>query len=159
MAARPRRLPHVSYVGRRRYFLTFCVSHRSRVFADADVVALVLSQFSKTAAEYGFAVLAYCFMPDHVHLLVAGITDASDLQRFVKMAKQRAGGVYARRHGRALWQEGYFERVLRENDDGLECARYIVDNPVRAGLVTSPEDYPFLGSEVWPLSVLMEGLQ
>ena len=72
-----------------------------------------MEQFRRTALLERFAILAYCLMPDHVHLLVEGLTDTSDLTRFAKMAKQRSGGIYRRRFGKRLWQEGYFERVLR----------------------------------------------
>jgi REP-associated tyrosine transposase len=73
-------------------------------------------------------------MPDHVHLLVEGLSASSDLKRFAKMAKQRSGGVHRRRCGQRLWQEGYFDRVLRDRDDPSAIARYIIDNPIEAGL-------------------------
>ena len=45
-----------------------------------------------------------------------------------------------------LWQEGYYDHVLREADDVAEVIAYIVNNPVRAKLVVSPAEYPFWGS-------------
>ena len=95
-------------------------------------------------------------MPDHAHLLVEGVDDASDLRRFAKLAKQRSGGVHKRKTGQLLWQEGYFERVLRDDDSGRDCARYIINNPVRSGLVQSPLDYPYLGSQEWLIEELIE---
>jgi putative transposase len=129
-------------VGRAIYFLTFCTYQRAKTFADPDVVAKTLEQFRRTAAIEQFAIRAYCLMPDHAHLLVEGISSASDLQRFAKMAKQRSGGLYRRRSGVRLWQEGYFERVLRHSEDVRSIAQYIVDNPIRAGF---PPDYPHVG--------------
>jgi REP element-mobilizing transposase RayT len=58
-------------------------------------------------------------MPDHAYLLVEGLAHDSDLRCFAKMAKQRSGGVYRRRWGQRLWQEGYYERVLRDEDDAF----------------------------------------
>ena len=97
-------------------------------------------------------------MPDHAHMLVEGLGDDSDFKRFAKMAKQRSGGLYARKHHARLWQEGYHERVLREEDDARDLARYIVNNPVRAGLVENPEEYPFVGSDTWTMTELLESL-
>ena len=97
-------------------------------------------------------------MPDHAHLLVEGLSESSDLRRFAKLAKQRSGGVFARRSDELLWQEGFYDRVLRESDDIEGVARYIIGNPVRAGLVASPAEYPHIGSDVWPLDQLLEGL-
>ena len=103
-----------------------------------------------------FAILAYCFMPDHVHLLVEGLSETSDLKRFAKMAKQRSGASHALSVGGPLWQEGYWETMLREADDSRTIARYIMENPVRAGLVASPLQYPFLGSDMWPVMQILE---
>jgi putative transposase len=150
--SRPKRLPGVSYVGPHQYFLTICTHRRSRLFEEETFVSDVLHQFRRTSVVEGFALLVYCFMPDHAHLLVEGLTDTSDLRRFVKLAKQRSGAIYAATHRRRLWQEGYYERMLRRDDDVKGIARYILENPVRAGLVTCPREYPFLGSDVWSLS-------
>jgi putative transposase len=153
--SRPRRLSTSSYVGLARYSLTFCTRDRLVAFKRADVVALALDQFRRTATDEKFAILTYCLMPDHAHLLVEGCDRDSDLRRFAKMAKQRSGGLYRRRYGQSLWQEGYHDRVLRDEDDALQIARYVVNNPVRAGLVKSPADYPYLGSDQWTLDELL----
>ncbi len=95
-------------------------------------------------------------MPDHAHLLVEGLTGGASLRRFVKMAKQRSGAAYALASGHPLWQKGYYERVLRHDEEAQHVARYIVANPVRAGLVRSPDEYPHLGSDIWTVAELIE---
>src|SRR5215211_1046793 len=156
--SRPRRLDGFSYVGPAQYFLTFCTFERLPVLKDSHLRDQALRQFRLAASVEAFVILAYCLMPDHVHLLVEGTSDCSDFRRFAKMAKQRAGAAYARHSGRPLWQKGYFERVLRPHDNPKSIARYIVENPVRAGLATNPLDYPHVGSDVWGLQALIEGL-
>ncbi|HEY9465944.1 MAG TPA: transposase [Vicinamibacterales bacterium] len=141
--SRPKRLSSHNYLGIARYFLTFCTFERIQALADPDVAARTLEQFRRTAAIEQFAIRAYCLMPDHVHLLVEGLSARSDLKRFAKMAKQRSGGVHRRRCGVKLWQEGYFDRVLRDGDDPAALARYILDNPIEAGL----PNYPNVGSD------------
>jgi len=155
---RPHRLPHFSYVGPRRYFLTFCTFDRFDAFSDADAAIATLGQFLRCARRERLAILAYCIMPDHAHLLVEGLSSTSDLCRFAKLAKQYSGFAYRRLHGRPLWQEWYHERVLRETDDLKAFARYVVNNPVRAGLVEIASEYPFVGSEVWPVAELIASL-
>ena len=98
-------------------------------------------------------------MPDHVHFLIVGLNDNSDFKRFCKLAKQRSGSLHARKHGGPLWQEGYYDRVLREGDDSLTIARYLLANPVRAGLVAAPIDYPYLGSDRWTVAELIDAQQ
>jgi putative transposase len=98
-------------------------------------------------------------MPDHVHLLVQGQTEESDGRTFIKRAKQFSGFYYKQTFGRTLWQRYGFERVLRNDEPTLVVARYIIANPVRAGLVDRVEEYPFVGSCVYELSEILEAVQ
>jgi len=94
-------------------------------------------------------------MPDHVHLVVEGVFESSDLRRLVKIAKQRVAYVFStERRIATTWQEGYYERVLRSDDATNVVVRYVLDNPVRAGLVARAEDYPHSGAMFWPDSKL-----
>jgi putative transposase len=83
-------------------------------------------------------------MPDHCHLLVSG-HDGSCLQDFVRHFKQLSGYRHKREHGAQLWQISYHDHVLRNDEDLLAVARYIWDNPVRAGLVPDRTEYRFSG--------------
>jgi putative transposase len=155
---RPHRLAGFTYLGCYRYSLTFCTTFRAKLFVDADVVQLVLSQFLRAAVEEDFSVLAYCFMPDHVHFLVQGNAESSDGRRLIRLGKQYAGYAYSRKYGRKLWQPWGFERVLRDEDASFTVARYVVENPVRAGLVKTVSEYPFIGSQVYELKDLVRSL-
>lgn len=74
----PALCPTFTYVGRVSYFLTFVTFDRHPLFRDAGVVDLVLSQFRRAAHEHAFGVLVYCFMPEHVHLVVHGRHNTSE---------------------------------------------------------------------------------
>ena len=100
--------------------------------------------------------LAYCFMPDHVHLLIEGLRADSDCKRFISRAKQFSGFHYAQRHKRRLWQRYGYERVLRDDEATLDVARYILGNPLRAHLVNDIREYPFIGSSVMTVDGLIE---
>jgi REP element-mobilizing transposase RayT len=73
-------------------------------------------------------------------------------------AKQYAGYYYPKRFSQPLWQRYGYEHVLRSDDAIYTVARYIVANPVRAGLVKQVENYPFVGSLVFTLAELLEGI-
>lgn len=98
-------------------------------------------------------------MPDHVHLLVAGERDDADLKRFTKSAKQYSGFCFRQSTGLILWQRYSFERVLRHDEATAAVVRYVIANPVRAGIVRSPGDYPFWGSFVYSRTELLEFIQ
>jgi putative transposase len=147
ITARPCRLKNFDYVGFQRYFLTFCTAFRRPAFSDPAVAATLLMQMRRCATETGFAVLAYCFMPDHVHLLVAGVRADSALRSFVTRFKQASGYWYSKVNGHDLWQRGFYDYVLRDQDATGEIAGYILANPVRAGLTAAVGEYPFAGSD------------
>ena len=94
-------------------------------------------------------------MPDHLHLLIEGTSDDSDGKRFIKTFKQYSGYYYSQEWHDVLWQRYGFEHVLRDDEVSLEVVRYILGNPVRAGLADTVEDYPFVGSLVYELKDLV----
>jgi len=155
---RPRRLEGCDYLGCYRYSLTFCTNFRAKLFVEPEVVQLVLSQFLRAVGQEEFSVLAYCFMPDHVHVLVQGNSESSDARMLIKLGKQYAGYAYSAKYGRKLWQPWGFERVLRDDEASFTVARYIIENPVRAGLAKTVVEYPFVGSQVYELSDLIASL-
>lgn len=91
-------------------------------------------------------------MPDHLHVLLIGESEDADLCACVKRFKQLTGFAYKQLHQNRLWQHGYHERVLRDDEATLAVVRYILENPVRAGLAGRLGEYPFAGSDVysWP---------
>ena len=153
---RPRRLDPVDYVGFRQYFLTICTHQRGRHFTDTATVAMVLAQFLRVAIDEQFEVLAYCFMPDHLHAVVTARSEAADFQRFVRLAKQRSGFLFAQTAGRRLWQESYFERAVRTDESLPALIEYMLGNPVRAGLVAAPAEHPHWGSHFYSREELLE---
>ena len=74
------------------------------------------------------------------------------MTHFVKQIKQVTGFAYRQTHGGSLWQPGYHERILRDDESTLAVARYILENPVRAGLAKALGEWPLAGSDVysWP---------
>ena len=69
--------------------------------------------------------------------------------------KQYAGYYFKKSTGAMLWQRYGYEHVLRSELERATTIRYILDNPLRAGLATRLEDYPFLGSERYTLEELV----
>jgi REP element-mobilizing transposase RayT len=144
--SRPKRIPSYPYIGVQRYFITVCTHDRAEYFKDDGAVALVVNAFTITATEHAFTIVVYCAMPDHLHLLVDGDNDGADLKAFMKLAKQRAGYRFKRRSRCPLWQEGYYEHVLRDEEKTEAVVFYIIANPVRKGLVDNIIEYPHWGS-------------
>ena len=140
------RLKGFEYKGSYRYFVTICTLDKKPLFTDSALVAWLIGLLREQSKLFGFSVWAYCFMPDHLHLLIAGEHDDSDMRRFVSAYKQQAGFYYRKKTGLSLWQINYYEHVLRKVEDTKGVAYYIFNNPVRKGLAEDFKDYAFLGS-------------
>jgi putative transposase len=153
---RPGRLEGFPYVGLYRYFLTICAIRPTIPFQNRKVVESVLEQLRHFTAREQFALLAYCFMPDHVHLLVEGLSDGSDLRRLVTRWKQVTGFSYQRLEGRPLWWSGYHDHVLRAHESIAAYVSYVLQNPVKAGLARQIGEFPFAGSDVYSEEQLRE---
>jgi len=140
---KPIRLPKQHYLGRRAYFLTLCARDRAPYFRSRRIALWVLESLQQITAQQSFTLRAYCLMPDHLHLLLQGYSPSSDLLSFVKTFKHKTTFHFRSKTGKTLWQISFFDHILRTAEDLSKTAEYILLNPVRAGLVKRPEDYPY----------------
>jgi REP element-mobilizing transposase RayT len=132
----------------RIYLLTANTLDREPVFKDFTLGRLVVSQF-RAAQDQGCArSLAWVVMPDHFHWLIelqqgslAGL-----IQRTKSLSTKAVNLSAGRRRG--LWQRGFHDRALRREEDLVKVARYVVSNPLRAGLAGRFGDYP-LWDAIW----------
>ena len=88
-------------------------------------------------------------MPDHLHLVVTARDERADFQRYMANWKQRTGYHFKQRTGKLLWQESYFDHVLRDDEKTQTTVKYVLENPVRKSLVESFDKYPYSGSDVY----------
>lgn len=131
------------------YLVTTVVHGRRPVFtawADARCVARVMAD---RAMWQPHQCLAWVLMPDHWHGLVQ-LGMQGDLSAAMHLAKGRSARCWAleARMSGGLWQPGFHDRAIRRQQDVRKAARYIVANPLRAGLVTDVLKYPYWDA-VW----------
>ncbi len=144
--ARPR-LESFDYRGQHAYHVVLLTQARSPRFTDYSLARRCTRHLTQTAELLCFRLLAFCFMPDHLHVLVLGRDDMADLIRLVQRFKQVTSFEFKRATGVRLWQQSFYDRALRVEDDLVEVASYILGNPVRAGLAGSWRNYPLCGGE------------
>ncbi|NWE49342.1 transposase [Pseudomonas gingeri] len=130
------------------YLLTAVIENRRPILADWQTGRLLVQQF-RQAQSLGLAdSLTWVVMPDHFHWLVE--LKNGTLPELMLATKSRSAREINARSGRSgrLWQKGFHDRAIRREEDLLAVARYIVANPLRAGLVTQVGDYP-LWDAIW----------
>jgi len=133
------------YCQRRIYFLTICSLGGQEVFKDPQIVNWLLEKLKECCKSHGFTNYVYCFMPNHVHLLL-GCEEGFDLIAMVKHFKQLTGYHFKKEKSKGLWQKSYYDHILRKEEDVVKVVRYILENPVRKGLVKQADEYLFSGS-------------
>src|SRR5690606_38165875 len=129
------RLGRVSEAGR-PYLITAVTQDREPVFSDLNNARILVNTLRMEALQNGVQTWCYVVMPDHFHWLMQ-LNDES-----LGRVGGRVRGVCARKIGRRIWQRGCHDRAVRREDDLKALARYVIANPIRAGLVESVEDYP-----------------
>jgi putative transposase len=134
---------------RHAYVVTTVVHGRAPIFTDFNVACAAARCFVRPAFLGDAVMLAWVLMPDHAHWLIQ-LGDSDDLSMVVsrlKSASARAVNRILGRNGR-LWAATFHDRALRREDDLRIIARYIVSNPLRAGIVERISDYSFWDA-VW----------
>ena len=154
MALHPHRLSPEHYRGRFTHFLTACTYQRRPLFRQADLATAATDHLMRACRQHGFADIAHTLMPDHVHVLVEGLRLDSDFIKWLDLWRQLCGYWHKRRGRDELWQEGYWDYTLRDRTDVMPIASYIVWNPVVAGIVDDPTQYPYTGSDRFSISEL-----
>jgi len=130
------------------YHITTCTHERRPLFADATCARLVIGHMRNLHDDRRLSSLAWVLMPDHLHWLFA-LGEGATLSGVVKRFKGRsAAGLRPATGPGPVWQRGFHDHALRHDEDVQAIARYIVANPLRAGLVGRVGDYPWWGA-VW----------
>ena len=121
-----------------------CVTQARRPwFAEFSAARACVDVLRTADARGDSATLAWVVMPDHLHWLF-GLPGSRPLEVVVREVKAATSRRVRRvlRAGDFGWQRGFFDRAMRRDDHLVAVSRYIVANPLRAGLVTEIGDYP-----------------
>lgn len=146
---RKRNLPRLqpeAYIGQVQIACTICVQDRSKAFTDPQLVDRFVQLLGRALDENDSIASIYCFMPDHLHLLVSGASEGANPKAAVDKFKLLSGLWITGRKMPWRWQAGYRDHVIRISEDWRNQAAYVYMNPVRAGLVDDPARYPFTGA-------------
>ena len=119
------------------YHITTATDQRLPVFSDLPAARLLISALREAQTREDATTLAFVVMPDHLHWLMQ-LGSRGSLAQVIGAVKAAT----AHRIGRRIWQDGFHDHALRQEEDMTKIARYIVANPLRAHLVERLGDYP-----------------
>ncbi len=136
-------LPHQSNLRRGRYTQANQIYHvisntknRQPIFENLKYARIIIQNLMMQDQQEYTKTLAFIVMPDHIHWLLE-LKETKTLANVVKSVKAKT----AQTIGKPIWQAGYYDHAVRKDEDIQTIARYIVANPIRAGLVKKVGDY------------------
>jgi len=125
-------------------FVTLATAHRRSFLTTPGVPDRFVEAMDWCAAPRGTCVVCYCVMPDHVHLIACSSREDEDLCSFLTAVKKRSWFLF-RDAGvePPYWERSYWDRHARACEDLNDQVAYVLNQPVRAGLCTRAEDWPY----------------
>lgn len=140
------------YIPNSIIFITQIVDHRIPVFAHEPFIELLRENLRQTQKYHPFSMHGYVFLPDHFHLMIqpTGKSNFSDIMHsfkpnFTKDYKERI----AIRGSMRFWQKGFWDHIVRDEQDFERHLDYIHFNPVKHGLVSKPEEWQHSSFTAW----------
>ena len=130
------------------YFVTFGTWDRVRVLAGEGVHRAFRAHALRGLKEFAIEVGRYTILPDHVHLFVRGGPNFAPTKWVGGLKRSMGKLIRAGQPHEDLWQPGCFDRLVRHGESYEAKWAYVRENPVRAGLVRSADDWPFQGEIV-----------
>jgi REP element-mobilizing transposase RayT len=137
-ALRAGRISHPNHI----YLLTTVTAYRRQLFKDTELARAACRCIHERANWGDASLLCWVLMPDHWHGMVQlGVCDSlpTVMSRFKAAVARQLNCTRTA----VVWGRGYHDRALRHEDDIRAVARYIVANPLRAGLADNVLDYPY----------------
>ncbi len=129
--------------------VTTTTRNRLPDFSDQGLASVAVEVLEARAVATGVSVYGYCFLPDYLHLVISPSAEC-DTAAFVGQVKnlvQREA--WKRGFPGLIWQESFFDHFLRSDEQVEAVMEYVLKNPVRRGMVSRWEEYPFAGSLVF----------
>jgi REP element-mobilizing transposase RayT len=144
---------HAVWIRKPVYFVTMCTAGRRRIFDRAPAARLVIQAMHDAARIHGWAIGRFVIMPDHVHFFCTAVAETKNLSGFIRDWRRWTAQRIAEETGISppVWQREFFDHVLRSRQSYDSKWIYVRENPVRAGLVTAADEWPYQGEcEILP---------
>ena len=125
------------------YSVTLVTHQRQNIFRDFQSARFLIQTLRQSDLEQHSETIGFVVMPDHVHWMfkLTSLKALSDVMMTVKGRSSRKINTIRQSH-KPVWQKSYYDHCLRHDEDLIKNMRYIVANPLRAGIVSSLKFYP-----------------
>ncbi len=135
------RLSGFDYSTESIYFVTIVTEKRRKLFFRREFATEIVDCLLKLRDSMKFNLYGYCLMPDHFHGLIGKGQSGVKLGRICGAFKSLSTRIYWNFGDGKLWQRGYHDHIIRNEDDFFDCLKYTKENPVKSNL----DDWEFVG--------------
>jgi REP element-mobilizing transposase RayT len=127
------------------FFFTICAAGGASPFSDPELARTVIASLLFCRDKYRWSLYCYCLMPDHLHFIAKlTIVGYGSILDHIASFKSHTTRIYWQLgHTEALWQKSSYDRVFNYGDDVASAISYVVSNPIRKGLSSDWQDYPY----------------
>ena len=143
----PRRPPRIQLFQRVApfYFVTFNTYKKRNLLASLELHKAFILFCQRARQEHNIEIGRYVIMPDHIHLFLR-LNPKKQLDSWIQSLRSVLGKtLLAQGIDKPHWQEGFFDHIMRNSESYGEKWQYVKDNPVRAGLCETVQDWPYQG--------------
>ena len=135
------------------YFVTICAADKQLYFSKPNISELIIKELEYRRLSKEIKLFCYCIMPDHLHILISleeaytkrvGAFGERTLQNWISAFKRHTSRMVVQRCDiKPLWQNNFYDHVVRREESLVEICEYILNNPVRKGIVSTWGEYPY----------------
>ncbi|MCI0330854.1 MAG: transposase [candidate division Zixibacteria bacterium] len=125
-------------------FITTSIFQKKPIFEDPSHCQALSTLIFDLRDEHNVKVLSFVIMPDHMHLVLFA-QKQKEISRYMQALKRRSARIinFARKSQGSVWLHRYFDRALRSERELKNAIEYVHYNPVKAGMVSEPDGYPY----------------
>jgi len=140
------RLKDFDYSTMMAYFITICTLNKSQYFTNDTLNQKIIECIFEERKRTQFLIYVYCLMPDHLHLCLCPPGNGVNISSFIGGLKSKTtriawdNGIQGK-----LWQGRFYDHVLRKKESINKVGEYILNNPVRKGIIGDWRKYKYCG--------------
>ena len=139
--------PEIYQQSGRVTFITICAFARTLPFTLLSMNQMIIEILRTEQQRQNSIVYTYCLMPNHLHFLISPAKDGVSILDFTHQYKGKTTNLSWKLGWKGiLWQPRFYDHIVRAEEDLQAIAEYILENPVRKGLVASAEDWQWSGN-------------
>ena len=132
-------LPHA-------YFITICCKDKKEIFTEDNLNKNIINCLLSERKKMGFKIFVYCLMKDHIHFIITPPGNGQTISDFTGRFKSVSSKVLRENSIKnSVWQGRFYDHVIRRDEDFEDIVKYVLNNPVRKGIVQKWEDYKYCG--------------